>query len=132
MILANNCMPVRARSHLKTMTLLFLSSSANGSICNHATHFFLSSEMSAAPIPNDKNMHRCRQVRMNPNTLIDYAQFRKVHNAHNKTIFLKFLLVGLNIKTIYGTTKTTFSVIRCFTTSFSKGKAEVKTVDTCP
>ena len=35
--------------------IIFLSSSVNGLIGNHATHFFLSSEMGAAPIPDDKN-----------------------------------------------------------------------------
>ena len=35
---------------------IILSSSVNGIIGNHATHFFLSSEMGAAPIPDDKNI----------------------------------------------------------------------------
>ena len=34
-----------------------------GLIGDHATHLFLSLEMGVAPIPDDKNMHRCRQVR---------------------------------------------------------------------
>ena len=43
--------------------IIFLSSGVNGPIGDHATYFFLSSEIGAAPIPDDKNLHRCRQVR---------------------------------------------------------------------
>ena len=59
---------VRARLHLTTATLFFLSPSANSLIGNHAnaTHFFLSSEIGAAPIPDDK-MDLCRQVRTDSN-----------------------------------------------------------------
>ena len=43
--------------------ITFLLSSANGLICNHAIYFFLSSELGAAPIPDDKYLHLRRQVR---------------------------------------------------------------------
>ena len=38
--------------------VIFLSTSVNGIIGNHATHFFLSSEMGAARIPDDKNIDK--------------------------------------------------------------------------
>ena len=46
--------------------IIFLSSSVNGLIGHYANHFFLSSEMGAVPIAEDRNMHRRRQVRTDP------------------------------------------------------------------
>ena len=59
-------MKIRARSHLTTTTLFFCHQVQMVSLVSHVTHFFLSSEMGAAPIPGYKNMHRCRQVRTDP------------------------------------------------------------------
>ena len=56
---------LRARSHLKTTTSIFVSSSVNSCIGDHETHFVLSSGMGAAPISDDRNkvdLCRCRQV----------------------------------------------------------------------
>ena len=47
--------------------IIFLSSNVNGLIGNHATHFTLSSEKDATPIPDNKHINCRRQVWMDPN-----------------------------------------------------------------
>ena len=72
--------------------IIFLSSSVNGLIGNHATHFFLSSEMGTAPIPDDKNMHHCHQVWTVPtfvsNTEVFLIKFCRIYRIC-KIFFIK-------------------------------------------